>query len=185
MAKMGLQFGLDKGQYCKRSFRWLFAIPNVTPDSGTGEGANVLPPEKSARPNLGFKEMNAQHLIEEVFYPAKPDWKPINLTLYDLKKGNHPVFEWIREHYKPQPGILYPPNANAFIKECTLTLYNGCGDSVEQWIFEDAWPQNANFQVLDMNDSGIVTCDLTLRYARAYVVDNPEFILDGDGPTPV
>ena len=173
MAKMGLQFGLEKGQYCKRQFRWLFTIPDVTPDSGSGP-ANVIPPSKSARPDIQFKEMNVNHLIEEVFYPAKPDWKPVNLTLYDLKKPKHPVFEWIREFYKPLPGELHAPNTGGFIKECFLTLYDACGEQVETWIWEDAWLQHANFQTLDMADSNIVVCDITLRYARAYVLDNPE-----------
>lgn len=166
---MGLQFGLDRGKYCKRRFRWLFTIPEVTPDASSGEGALVLPPEKSARPHLQFKEMSVRHLIEDVYYPAKPDWKPVNLTLYDLEYGTHPLFEWIREFYVPRYGKLWEPNANDFIKECTLRMYDGCGDLIETWIWEDAWLQNANFQTLDMGDSGIVTCDITLRYARAYV----------------
>ena len=172
MAKMSMQFGLEKGLFCKRPFRWLFAIPNVTPDESSNEGAKVLPPSKAARPSLQFKEMNVNHLIEEVFYPAKPDWKPVSLTLYDLKVNPHPVFQWIKEFYQPQYGLLYAPNENNFIKEATLTMYDGCGEQVEQWIYEDAWLQGVNFQTLDMTDSSIMTCDITLRYARAYVLES-------------
>ena len=171
MAKMGFQFGLDKGNYCKRQFRWLFTIPDITPDEASGEGANVLPPEKSARPNIQFKEMEVRHLIEDVYYPAKPDWKPVNLTLYDLKVNPHPLFKWIREFYKPRHGVLHAPNENKFIKEAILRLYDGCGNIIETWIWEDAWLQSANFQALDMGVSGFVTCDITMRYARAYVLD--------------
>lgn len=171
MAKMGLQFGLEKGIYCKRRFRWLFSIPDVTPDESSGEGARVLPPEKGARPNLQFKEMSVRHLIEDVYYPAKPDWKPVSLTLYDIAVDPHPVFKWIREFYVPRYGTLSAPNENDFIKEAILRLYDGCGHLIETWIWEDVWLQSANFQTLDMGDSGFVTCDITLRYARAYVED--------------
>jgi len=169
MAKMGLQFGLEKGLYCKRKFRWLLSIPDVTPDESSGEGARVLPPEKGARPNLQFKEMSVRHFNEDVYYPAKPDWKPVTLTLYDLVYNQHPVFMWIRELYTPQLGTFREPNRNDFIKEAILRMYDGCGELVERWVWEDVWLQSANFQTLDMGDSGIVTCDIVLRYARAYV----------------
>jgi hypothetical protein len=170
MAKMGLQFGLDTGKYCKRQNRWLFYVPEVSADE-TAQGVNALPPEKSARPNLNFKEMEVKHLIEDVFYPCKPDWKPINLVLFDLKKQLNPVFKWIKEVYDPQQGQFYPPNSRRLIKECWLTLYDGCGTPIEQWIFEDAWPQSVNFQQLDMTQSGVLMCDITLRYTRAYILE--------------
>ncbi len=169
MAKMGLQFGLQgNSKLCKRQFRWLFSIPEVAADETPG--ANALPPESSARPNLSFKEMDVNHLIEDVYYPCKPDWKPIQITLYDLQLGTHPVFKWVKENcYDPEQGKYYEATSRKLIKECILTLYNGCGEKVERWIYEDAWPQSVNFQSLDMNNSGVVKCDITLRYARAYI----------------
>lgn len=168
MAKMGLQFGLQgNGDYCKRTFRWLFEIPGVCGDESPG--VNALPPEKSARPNLNFKEMDVNHLIEDVFYPAKPDWKPINITIFDLVRNEHPVFKWIQEVYKPETGKFTEPASGKFIKECTLKLFDAIGTVIETWIFEDCWPQSINFQTLDMTNSGVMMCDITLRYARAYI----------------
>ena len=173
--KMGIGI-LGSGNHCKRRFRWLFTIPDVTLEANSGEGANVLPPEKSARPNIEFKSMSVHHQAEDVYYPAKPDWKPVNLTLYDISVNPHPVFKWIEQFYVPRTGTIYAPNERVpavtgkkFIKDCYLKLYNGCGDLVERWIWEDSWLQSANFQTLDMGDSGIVMCDITLRYARAYI----------------
>ena len=158
----------------------MFEIEGVCGDDSSG--ANVLPPEKSARPNIAFKEMNVNHLIEEVFYPAKPDWKPISLTLYDLKKSNHPVFNWIKKVYDPINGKFLPPvqftynprgevvqkNSEAFIKTCYLKMLDAVGTVIEKWAFEDAWIQSANFQTLDMGTTGVVMCEISLRYARAY-----------------
>lgn len=172
MAKMGLQFGLEKVAMCpKRQFRWLFEIPEVCADESPG--ANALPPEKSARPNLNFKEMDVNHLIEDVYYPAKPDWKPINITLFDLQRSEHPVFKWIKKLYKPQEGKFFEPTRFNFIRECSLKMLSGCGEVMESWIFEDCWPQTINFNQLDMGSSAVVMVDLTLRYARAYILDGP------------
>ena len=166
--KMGLRFGLEGvGQYCKRQFRWIFEIEDVC---GVGEiSTNALPPEKGARPNISFKEMEAKHLIEDVFYPAKPEWKPINITLFDLDKQKHPVYEWLKECYDPEKGKFKAPKDGKLIKDCTLKMLDGCGNIIETWIFEDAWPQAVNFMNLDMTSNQIVMCEITLRYVRAYV----------------
>jgi hypothetical protein len=171
MPKMGLQFGLEgNGKFCKRQFRWLFYIPDCVADETAQErGANALPPEKSARPSLSFKEMDVKHLNEDVYYAAKPDWKPITITVYDLEVKPHPVFNWIKKIYDPKVGTFKEPNSPDFIKECRLTLYNGCGLEVETWVFEECWPQQVNFQTLDMGSNGICMCEITLRYFRAYI----------------
>ena len=166
--KMGLQMGLEKGRFCKRENHWLFFISGISADLTP---SHALPPQKSARPNLSFKEMVANHMTEDVYFPAKPEWKPINLVLYDLNTPVHPVFDWIRNVYDPYIGSFYEPNRASLIRQCTLKLCNGCGDPIETWIYEDVWPQNINFGQLDMGNSGIVMCELTLRYARAYISD--------------
>lgn len=164
-----MDFGLPQSngtsRACKRKFRWLFKIDGVS-----GTGTQALPPLKSARPSLSFREMEIKHLNENIYYPARPDWKPISLVLYDVKTGGqHPVFEWIRRAYDPQSGEWYPVVSRNFLKDARLELYDGCGNVVETWVWENAWPQVADFSDLDMGNQELVTCDLTLRYARAYV----------------
>jgi hypothetical protein len=58
---------------------------------------------------------------------------------------------------------------NNFVKSgCYLTLYDGCGEMIEGWVLENVWCQNAEFGELDMQSSEVVTCEVTLRYDRAY-----------------
>ena len=57
----------------------------------------------------------------------------------------------------------------SLFRTCDLKLYNGCGEVVETWVWQDAWIQTVNFQELDMTNSNLVMCDITLRFARAYV----------------
>jgi len=166
---MGFDFGLEKETVnIKRKFRWLFKIPGIS-----AEGTNALPPDKGARPSLSFKEIEAQHLNEIVYFPGKPDWKPINLTLYDIKKNKNEIFNWIKEMYNPEySGDLGGwADGSDFKKNATLELYDGCGQTLEQWTFENIWPNNIEWGELDMSDSQYVTIDLTLRYDRAYYND--------------
>jgi hypothetical protein len=162
---MGPDFGLGDDDVCfKRRFRWLLIIPQVS-----AEGIDTLPPSKSARPSLSFKEIEAQHVSETIYFPGKPDWKPITLSLYDIKKNRHPVMEWIKKLYDPQQGS-YKYSCEGFKKDrATLELYDGCGEVIETWVYENVYPQNIEFGDLDMQNSEILTCDLTLRYDRAYI----------------
>ena len=161
----------------KKKNRWKFIIKDVS-----GDGVNSLPPFRGGKPSISFKEMSAEHLNETIFFPSKPDWKPITLTLYDIvKEGENPVFSWLRRAYDPKNCSLWNPslqttsnglpNVIGSLKcaQCFLNMYNGCGDIIEQWVFEHAWPQSVEFADGDMSSSEIITCDLTLRYDRAYI----------------
>lgn len=175
---MGLAFGLEKGIYCKRNFRWMFVMRPISGDeTGEAMGTPTLPPSKSARPSMTFKEMEVKHLNEDVYYPAKPEWKPITVVLYDLNVEpyaytTNPVFNWLINIYDPQFGDFVSPMENRYITEASLSMYDGCGNEIEKWIYEDAWVQAVNFGNLDMADTGVATCELTIRYARAYVFRN-------------
>jgi len=183
MALMGLQFGLETNSFendpsrrtvaktCLRRFRWLFKIDGIS-----AQGVNALPPSQAARPSLSFNEIEARHITENMYYPGRPDWRPINLVLYDVVKTNgdgarfHPVFDWMEKIYVPEKDASYKTASEGLIKECDLEMLSGCGEVVERWIFENVWPQAIDFGTLDMANAEIVTCDLTLRYARAYIV---------------
>jgi hypothetical protein len=156
----------------KMKNRWLFQIDGVC---GV---ANTLPPIKSARPQLDFKEQQISHLVQDIYYPIKADWKPIQLTLYDIDNTGNAVFEWIKMVYDPKPDSdtewspVYSNGGNNFKKDGVLCLYNGCGAVVEQWKYENCYPQAVNFGDLEMSEMKIVVMDVTLRYDRAYIVSN-------------
>jgi len=169
--QMGLDFGLEKKTTCfKRKFRWLFKIPEIS-----ASGVQSLPPTKASRPTVSFKETPVEHLNETIYIQTKPEWKTLDLTLIDLKKtGKHPIFAWIQRQYDPCKGKWYKPPGNngQFKLTATLELYDGCGNTIETWTLENVWPQNANFDDLDMSDSSYLTCNLTLRFDRAFIDDN-------------
>jgi len=149
----------------KRKFRWMFSVIGII-----GEAVGALPPMKGARPSLEFKDIEVQHVTEDIYLPGKPSWKPINLTLYDIcppGSSKNPIWKWIKECYDPQTGQFFAILDKNFKKDCYLELYSGCGDPLEQWVFMNAWPSQVNWGDLDMGSSEVVTCDITLRYDRA------------------
>jgi len=172
---MALNMGLGKigdSKLCfKKKYRWQLEIPSVCTD-----GINVLYHSKASRPSVQFKEIEANHQTETIYFPGRPEWKPIVLTLYDIKTGTlHPVFNWIKTLYNPDTGSyglsasrdLAAP-ANNFKKfNCYLSLYDGCGFMLEAWKLDNVWCQNVDFGELDMQVSEVVTCEVTLRYDRA------------------
>lgn len=164
---MGLG-GLAQDICFKRKFRWMLNIPDVAGDFASAN-AEILPPLKSARPNVAFKEMQAEHLNETLFYPSKPEYKPITITLYDLKQASHPVLLWIASCFRAEDGAWFLATERQFIRDVRLELYDGCGNTMETWVYENAWPQQIDFGDMDMSSSDLVTCDITLRYARAYI----------------
>lgn len=170
---MAWDFGLQSSDLCMpRKYRWLFKIEDVS-----AEGINALPPQKGSRPSFSFKEMEAQHLTETVYFPQKPEWKPITLTLYEpvgQTSGGHPVFEWLKRTYDPQADSKWTPSVASGgkglkIPKCTLEMFDGCGEVIETWIFEAVYPQAIDFGDLDMGSSEVTTCDVTIRYDRAYI----------------
>jgi len=167
---MGFDFGLDDSTTCfKRKNRWLFKIDGISADT---KGIDSLPPSKAARPSVSFKELEAQHVTETIYFPGKPEWKPITLSLYDLKRNKHPIFEWLKQVYDPNGdggNGTYKPSADGWKKQCTLEMYDGCGNVIETWTFDNAWPQSIEFGDLDMTSSEVLTCEVTLRYDRAYI----------------
>ncbi len=169
----------------RRKFRWLFEISGIV-----GDELPMLPPLKAARPAISIKEMEVRHLDEVVYYPGRQDWKTINLTLYHIQCDNNPIFEWLRLLYDPKddvdpfkyglnppptfglPGPATGPNSfpTQFIqRSATCTLYDGCGETMERWIYECVWPTSLDWGELDMESSDIVYVDISLRYARAFV----------------
>ncbi len=155
----------------KKKNLWRFVLPSIS-----ASGINSLPPLKSARPSLSFKDITVEHLNETISYPGKPEWKPIALTLYDLNKGiENPVFTWIRRLYDVRQNncSAWKPclsDPTFVIPQAYLNMYDYCGNIIETWILEHVWPQNIEFGDLDMNNgTDVCMVDLTLKYHRAYI----------------
>jgi len=166
MANMGIQWAFNA--VFKRKHRYLFYIPGVVDD-----GIGALPPASAARPSLSFEEMSVPHLTETIFFPSRPTWQTFQLSLYDVKASS-PVWNWVLQLYNPYQGGYQTSNVsggldyNRYKKTCLLSMLDGCGNTIESWLYENAWCTSANFNSLSNEDQGVCTVDITLRYDRAY-----------------
>lgn len=168
---MGLGALGNENTCFKMKYRWLMTIDDVAGDSAE-TSVDVLPPQKSARPNISFKEIQVEHLTETIYYPGKPEYKPIQITLYDIKTRTlNPIMKWIDQCYKASTG-KWSLAGEGLMRDIRLQLFDGCGNVLERWVYENAWPQLIDFGELDMGASEVVTADITLRYARSYIEEN-------------
>lgn len=152
----------------KRKFRYEFRI-----DKFIGYKTDVLFPLKGGRPNVSFKEIEAPHIYENIYYHGKPEWKPIQWILYEHCGGelkSHPIFDWIKRAYDPDYGNFWAAEDQQFKQKGRLDILDGCGNVIEKWQFDNMWPQQANFGEVDYGNSEVITCDVTFRYDRAYIV---------------
>ena len=167
---MGIGTLGSPGTVFKMKFRWLLTFIDT---NGTAIGdINALPPAEGSRPHLDFKEESIEHISETIWFPVKPDWKPVNLILYDIKSKENPIVEWLKHIYNAQKGSWQAHlGSNQYKKEARLKLFDGCGCALEEWVYENAYPSSVNFGSLDMASSELVKIDITLRYDRAYVLE--------------
>jgi len=172
---MGMGYGLESPTMIpKQKHRWLFFFTDVS-----AQGIGILPPAKAARPSVSFKEIEVQHINETIFYPGKPEWKTITLSLYDIcspntTAGQHPIMNWLKRLFDPE-SAEYKFAVNDDINQCfkqdaTVELYDPCGRCMEKWLLDNCWPQSCEFQELDMSSGDVLLADVTLRYDRAYIV---------------
>src|SRR4051812_23904563 len=112
----------------KRQFRWMVTIfPFI------GEAINMLPPKKGGRPDITFSEIKAEHLVESISYPGRPEWGTLDITVYDIGCKGNVIFNWLKRVYSPQDGIYRPSlntlNGSSFkIPRVILNLFDGCGN---------------------------------------------------------
>lgn len=195
MANMGIGFASQV--LFKRQNRFIMYIPGIT-HTLTGQRAisKALVEEKSARPNISFKEVEVPHLIETIYFAGRPDWKPLKVTLYDVSNGN-PAWDWIRSLYGVyhiedfNTGGRSPSNSNisvqykgslnatslaggsldesqTFKRTIQIFMLDGCGNAIESWTYMHAFPTDIEFGETDMSANDVMRVNLTLRYDRAY-----------------
>jgi hypothetical protein len=166
----------------KRKFRFLFEIDNITSIyNGTpdfGDVTKMMPPDRGARPSLSIKEIEATHLNETIYYPGRPEWKPLQVTLFDVMRTN-PIWDWLSNFYNPNNGsyVISRAASHTLKKIARIYILDGSGNECERWVYYGAFPTEIDFGELDMSDADVVKVTLTLRYDRAVVSYNgePEF----------
>lgn len=154
----------------KRKCRWTFRIEDICGNLNVPENFVKL----ASRPNLNVDEIEVPFLGAKLNVPGRGLWDNITITYYDLSGKEaftlSNLYTWIdRLHnFDTNSGPAEEYKQSSKISEYSgrgiLTLFDGCGNELEEWQFNKIWPVSANFGELDYADSNEVNIELTLRF---------------------
>lgn len=145
----------------KRKFRWTLEI--TTPCGNVPKHYVKL----AARPSLDIDEIELNFLNATTWAPGKGKWQPINVTYVDVASQEMVgLYSWIATVYDfTDPFNLRQSEKAGWNGTALLTMYDGCGKQIENWLLQSCWPQSVNFGDLDYSSSDEATIELTLRYS--------------------
>jgi hypothetical protein len=148
----------------KRKFRWTFEIQGFCGNASNRIGESFV--KVAGRPKLEIDETEFNHLNGRMYRPGKGTWQPVTVTYIDAAHDElRPLYSWLATVYNfTDPVGLSNGEARDWGATGVLTMYDGCGQMLEQWQMENVWPQNVDFGDVDYSVSDEATIELTLRY---------------------
>jgi len=166
MINMGLgKLGFDNTVF-KRKFRWTLEIIDIC-------GNGVVPKDYvkiAARPSLAIEEQEINFLHGKTWIPGKGSWETITVTYYDVANisDNFPLYNWLASVYEYSNPVTLRMGSSRrdYAGKGVLTLYDGCGQPLEEWVMRDMWPTAVNWGELDYSNSEEATIELTMRYSE-------------------
>lgn len=163
MGTMGIgSVGLAKDRRVKRQFRWSLFVADAV-----GNAPGLAAAISTQRPTLTFDEGRVNHVSESVYYPTRLQYDPFTMTILDTEDTN-PIYVWLSRQYETRTAAFaYFDSSNK--KNAVLTLLDGAGNRLEQWIIQGLWPQQIQFGELDFASNEFVTISATFRFDRAFV----------------
>lgn len=144
----------------KRKYRWIFSI----------DGLDAFTAKTFTRPQLTFDVTTIDYINTKRYLSGKATFNPITVTLNDpiAPSESQKVMEWIRLNYESVTGRA--GYAAFYKKDFSLKLLDPVGTVVEQWTFQGAWIQDANFNELDYAVSDPADINLVIQY-DSFILD--------------
>ena len=184
--EMGIGALGDQNIVFKRKFRWTFAVNNICSKDNK---KLQLPPnfvKIASRPSLTIEETEINYLNARSYIPGKGVWNTVTVTYLDVanisnmdrKVAGDPnaLFTWIYDVYDFRSKIDGASSENQlnmgsrrsdYSASGLLTMYDGCGGTIEFWNLDDCFPTEVNFGDLDYSSNDIAEIELTLRFSNA------------------
>jgi len=166
---MGIGALMDSSVVYKRKFRWtMYLEPNCP--SLASRPIDVWFVKVASRPNLSIDETELNFLNEKAWIPGKTSYETMTLTYIDVapsRPESANLYAYLGAVYQfNNQDRKQGSSVSDYTAKGTLTLYDGCGSPIEEWVFKDMWPQTINFGDLDMASSDTVDIELTMRYSQ-------------------
>jgi hypothetical protein len=123
---------------------------------------------ESLNPIVAKTELN--FLNSKAWIPGKASYETMTITYIDVaptRRESANLYAYLGSVYQFHNSDRKMGSAvRDYTATGTLTLYDGCGTPIEDWQFEDLWPQAINFGDLDQSSSDTVDIELTMRYSK-------------------
>ena len=149
----------------KRKFRFTFELFNLC--GGGSVPAHFV--KVAARPSITIEETQIDFLNGRTWIPGKGSFETMSVTYYDVATTQAaPLFNWLASVYN----FTDPINLNMgsrrsdYAGRALLKMWDGCGQLIEIWEMNDAFPTAINFGDVDYASSDIATIELTMRYSQ-------------------
>ena len=173
---MAIEMGLGKLGYnssvFKRKFRWTMEFQGVCYTN-----LNIPPSyvKSGNRPSITIEEQEINYLNGKMWIPGKATLEAAEFTYYDVASSDAavaiaPLFTWLSTVYDftnaatlKQSSIMGATNGYT-ARRGVLTMYDGCGEAIDQFTYLDPWPTNINFGDLDYSSNEECTIVLSIRY---------------------
>lgn len=152
----------------KRKFRFTLEIEFCSSLGTPGRVPGCFV-KTASRPDITIEETEINYLNGKIFIPGKAVFEPITVTYYDVSDVNHiELLSWLASIYDfTDPTCAYMNSKRQdYSGRATLTLFDGCGNPLEEWIYRDMWPTSIKFGDLDMSSSDVCEIELSMRYAN-------------------
>lgn len=172
---MGMDMGIGvlgfNNVVFKRKFRFTWEMERQCGDPASSKPL-VIPRhfvKAASRPTFTMEETEINYLNAKDWIPGKMSWDTITITYIDVAyKDAAPLMQWLAtfaDFQRPQR-LWQGSQRRDYESTGTLTLLDGCGNQLEQWILRHVWPTSVNFGDLDYSASDEATIELQLRYSE-------------------
>ena len=149
----------------KRKYQWIMEVFYCS-------NKKRVPPyfvKSTARPNVSIEEIEINFLNTKTWIPGKGTPEAVTVNYYDVATDdNIDLLSWLATLYDfTDPTCLHQNSRRSdYAGAAFLTVLDGCGNPVEVWGMNDAFPTNFNFGDVAYEDSAVMEIEVTLRYSQ-------------------
>ena len=182
---MGDQFWQDNNIEPKRGYRFILSIPGRggTGPNGASTGVKQYLIQSVKKPAWTVSNQDLQYLNHTFHYPGRVSWGPVSFQIVDtVDVGANGTVELMRlltdaGYELPEPvgtggkGLksISKADATTSLGQVRIKTLNASGETVEEWVLNNAWISNAEFGDLSYAEEGLLKVSVSLQYDNAYV----------------
>jgi len=125
---------------------------------------------KTTRPIPEFDIITIHNGSEQIGRPGKYKWNPIDITFYEAYQDQpdicQTIYDWWAKSVVNLDISTYSKPTD-YLKQCTLSMLDGVGNSVWKYNLGGCWPSKVTPSDLSYADTEIADVTVTLCYAKA------------------